>query len=107
MPVVDEICGRVEDVIFGSDGRKMVRFHSLFLDINGLIAAQIIQETILKIRIKLVVENNFSKNNENVILKRLHSQLGNRINVQFDYVNEIEKNKNGKFKAVINNIKNV
>lgn len=107
MPLVEEICGRVEDVIVGEDGRKMVRFHSLFLGIDGLIASQIIQESVLEITIKLVVENHFLKNNESIIKKRLESQLGDRLKVVFQYVTEIQKNKNGKFKAVINNINNV
>ena len=33
MPVIQEIMGRIEDEIVGKDGRKMVRFHSVF---NGL-----------------------------------------------------------------------
>lgn len=107
MPLVSEICGRVEDVIVGEDGRKMVRFHSLFLDINELMVAQIIQESLLKITIKLVVSDKFSKKNEIVIRERLESQLGKRIQTDFQYVKEIEKNSNGKFKAVINKMKDV
>ena len=33
MPVVQEVVGRIEDVIVGKDGRQMVRFHSVF---NGI-----------------------------------------------------------------------
>jgi phenylacetate-CoA ligase len=34
MPIVDEIVGRVEDTIIGIDGREMVRFHGIFIDIH-------------------------------------------------------------------------
>tara|TARA_R110001583_G_scaffold145875_1_gene297879 strand:- start:1244 stop:2617 length:1374 start_codon:yes stop_codon:yes gene_type:complete len=102
---IDEIEGRVEDVIIGKNGQQMVRFHGVFLNIKALIMAQVIQQTAELIIIKLVVENNFDINNEQLIKERIISQLG-AINIIFEYVSEIEKTKNGKFKAVISNLNN-
>lgn len=104
MPLISEITGRVEDVLIGEDGRKVVRFHSLFLNIDGLVSSQIIQEELLLFTINLVVENNFNKKNELVILNKLKSQLGNNVNAIFKYLKEIPKNKNGKIRAVINKL---
>ena len=39
---IDEISGRVEDYIIGIEGRKIVRFHSLFIDIKGLLMGQVV-----------------------------------------------------------------
>jgi phenylacetate-CoA ligase len=100
---IDEIEGRVEDVIGGLDGRKMVRFHSLFIDIPNLKAAQIIQNKIDLILINLVPDINFDKKNEKIIINRLKSQLGD-INVEIIYLDTIPKEKNGKFIAVISNV---
>jgi phenylacetate-CoA ligase len=102
---VEEIEGRVEDVIIGLNGQKMVRFHGIFVGINAIIMAQVIQNTIDNITIKLVVDESYSTYNESVIKERIVSQLG-RVNVNFKYVEEIKKTSAGKFKAVISNIGN-
>ncbi len=104
MPVIEEIEGRIEDAIVGADGRKMVRFHGLFIDIKGLKSAQVIQHTLNKIEIKLVVQTNFDRKNENVIKERLESQLG-KLTVIFTYVTDLPRTKNGKIKAVISYFK--
>jgi len=105
MPMFDEISGRVEDVVTSSDGKKMVRFHGIFIDIKGLISAQLIQETIDHIKLNLIVnKSKFEKESEGVIIERLKSQLGNEIIIQFNYVDDIPKNNNGKFRAVISKV---
>ncbi|MFN4299836.1 MAG: phenylacetate--CoA ligase family protein [Thermaurantimonas sp.] len=106
MPVIKEINGRVEDKIVGPDGRQMVRFHSLYVDISGLVAAQIIQEKINKFTINLVVDSTYKSSSEQVIIKRLKSQLG-EVDVDFYYMDEIPKNTNGKFQAVISRLKSL
>ncbi|WP_372795644.1 phenylacetate--CoA ligase family protein [Lutibacter sp.] len=102
---IDEIEGRIEDVIIGSKGQKMVRFHGIFVGIPSIIMAQVIQKTLNQIEIKLVVENSYETNFEKVMIDRIKSQLG-EVLINFSYVNEIEKTTNGKYKAVISNLKN-
>jgi phenylacetate-CoA ligase len=102
---IDEIEGRVEDVIIGNNGQQMVRFHGVFINIPYLVMSQVIQLSLEKIIVKLVVEKSFDTNNEKLIKQRITSQLGD-LNIIFDYVSEIERTKNGKFKAVISNLRN-
>lgn len=102
---IDEIEGRIEDVIIGSNGQKMVRFHGVFVGISSIIMAQVIQQRIDQIEIKLVVENSYNINSEKVMMGRIKSQLG-EVLINFRYVKEIEKTTNGKYKAVISNLKN-
>ena len=40
MPAVKSIEGRIEDVVTGPNGNSMVRFHGVFVDIDGLIVGQ-------------------------------------------------------------------
>lgn len=103
MPVISCIEGRTEDVIIGQNGQQMVRFHSIFNGIKGLVMAQVIQHTLTHIDIKLVTDKHYEKNDENKMVTRIHSQLGS-VQVTFDYVNEIEKTKNGKYKAVVSKL---
>ncbi|SNR36451.1 phenylacetate--CoA ligase family protein [Lutibacter flavus] len=102
---IDEIEGRVEDVIIGRNGQQMVRFHSVFINIPYLVMSQVIQLSLEEIIVKLVVEKSFDTNNEKLIKQRITSQLGG-LSIIFEYVLEIERTKNGKFKAVISNLRN-
>ena len=104
MPVVQEIIGRVEDVIRGRDGREMVRFHGIF---NGLVSvkkAQVIQENIDILKIKIVPDVKLNNVDEKLIRHRIESQLGD-INVEIEEVDEIPLNNNGKYQAVISKLK--
>lgn len=107
MPVIDEITGRIEDVIVGRDGRSMVRFHSLYIDIPGLKAAQLIQHDYESFTFKLLIDKgHFLKEyGEATIKNRLYSQIGN-VEVSFEYPEKIPVGSNGKIKAVISEIKN-
>ncbi len=102
---IDEIEGRTEDIIIGQSGQKMVRFHSIFIGISSIIMSQVIQHSLNKIEIKLVVDSSYSVDYESIITGRIKSQLG-EVKIGFCYVKEIEKTINGKFKTVISNIKN-
>lgn len=102
---IDEIEGRTEDIIIGKSGQKMVRFHSIFIGIPSIIISQVIQHSLNKIEIKLVVDNLYSVNYEKIMVARVKSQLG-EMKIHFCYVKDIENMNNGKFKAVISNLKN-
>ena len=105
MPVVNSINGRIEDVIIGPNGNVMVRFHSVFIDINGLIASQVIQKTVSHITLRLVVDHSYNNiNSEKVMMGRLKYQLGDSIEILFEYVSELPKTSSGKIKAVISKI---
>jgi len=103
MTVISEINGRIEDKILGADGRQIVRFHGLYINIPGLIAAQIVQEAIGVFSFNLVVDPTYNCKSEVIITNRLSSQLG-AVQVIFCYLKEIPKNANGKFQAVISKL---
>lgn len=104
MPVIDEIVGRVEDTVIGKDGREMVRFHGIFIDLPNLIEGQIIQHTLHLFEIKIVTNGRWTSHEEEIIRKRMISQLGD-IDLTILEVSEIARNQNGKFQAVISRIK--
>ncbi len=104
MPVIDEIVGRTEDIVIGQDGREMVRFHGIFIDLPNLIEGQIIQHTVATFEIKVVTNGQWTKEEEYTIKKRMTSQLGT-IKVEVNEVESIPRNPNGKFQAVISKVK--
>lgn len=104
MPIIDEIIGRVEDTVIGQDGREMVRFHGIFINISKIIEGQIIQYTLGQYEIKLVTSNQLNSEEIDLIRKRMESQLG-KIELKISIVESIPRNNNGKFKAVISHVK--
>ncbi|WP_139958070.1 phenylacetate--CoA ligase family protein [Flavicella sediminum] len=104
MPIVKEISGRTEDTITTLDGRKMVRFHSIFTDIEHLKQGQIIQNSLSEFELNCVVHPSFSKESENEMRTRLKKQIGEQVQIKFNYLDTIPLMANGKFRAVISKI---
>lgn len=104
MPIVDEITGRIEDVVYGKDGREMVRFHSVFNGLSTVKMSQVIQTSLEAITIKIVPDVSLDANEKLQIISRVQSQLGN-IDVIIEEVDDLPRTKNGKIKAVISSIK--
>ncbi len=104
MPIIDEIVGRVEDTVIGPDGREMVRFHGIFINLPSVVEGQIIQHTLNQFEVKLVVSQPITELELATIKSRMDSQLG-LINLEVNVVPFIERNANGKFKAVISHVK--
>ena len=103
MTVIEEIAGRIEDTITGGDGRKMVRFHGVFVELPNVIEGQIIQHSFDDIEIKVVCVNRLNQTERSTITSRMISQLG-PINVRINEVDNIPRNQNGKFRAVISHL---
>ncbi|MEQ1585537.1 MAG: hypothetical protein ABL895_06650 [Cyclobacteriaceae bacterium] len=104
MPIISEIMGRVEDTVIGKDGREMVRFHGIFVDIPNLVEGQITQWDETNLEIKVVTNGRWTEDESRIIKKRMVSQLG-EVNVTIHEVDSIQRNKNGKFQAVISHVK--
>ena len=82
----------------------MVRFHSVFIGINKILEAQIIQHDTTIFEIKVVVDSSLTLKEKQIILNRMTSQLGSIV-LDINEVTSIARNPNGKFKAVISKIK--
>lgn len=105
MPVISRIEGRVEDKVIGPDGRVMVRFHGVFIDHQGLIASQVVQEKTDLIILRLVTDSSYSKQiSEPIMVQRIQSQLGYDFKVGFEYLEELPRTSSGKIKAVVSKL---
>ncbi|MBE0655253.1 MAG: phenylacetate--CoA ligase family protein, partial [Bacteroidales bacterium] len=74
---IDEIEGRIEDIVVTRDGKSMVRFHGLYLNIAGLKQSQLIQHDYQHFTINLLVDiKSYNKlEAEEILKKRLESQV--------------------------------
>lgn len=102
--VIDYIQGRIGDYVITPEGRTVARLGHLFKDAKYVRNAQIEQNNIHQIVIRIERQKGYSNDIEKTILKEAKSRLGNTIEIYFEYVNEIEKEKNGKFRFIIQNM---
>jgi phenylacetate-CoA ligase len=101
MPILKEVVGRIEDVVIGPDGRQMVRFHGIFADQPNVQEGQIIQETLNRIRVRVVSTGTFGAKDVQDITNRIRQRLGPSILVIVEPVESISRTTAGKFQAVI------
>lgn len=101
MPVIKEVIGRIEDVIIGPDGRQMVRFHGIFADQPHVREGQIIQESLARIRVKIVPTSGYRSSDAESIAERMRQRLGAGVEIVVELVDSIPRTKAGKFQAVV------
>lgn len=106
MPILKEITGRIEDVVTGEDGRQMVRFHGIFVDQPHVVEGQIVQESLSRIRVKVVPTEAFAEADVKDIVGRVRKRLGPSTEVIVETVDRIARTPAGKFQAVVSLIGN-
>ena len=94
------INGRNEDYIITPEGNKILRFDYLFKDTTNIIEAQVIQKQLGEIIIRIVKGPAYSETEEKILIKETYSKISPKLKVKFEYVNEIEREQTGKFRAV-------
>lgn len=101
-PVVEEIIGRVEDTVIGKDGREMVRFHGIFINLPNVVKGQVVQDDYDRFTVNVLTQG-LSGEEKKDIRERMLSQLG-EIELSINEVSEIPTGPNGKFKSVISKV---
>jgi phenylacetate-CoA ligase len=100
LPVLASVDGRRDDVLFTADGRRIGRLDPVFKTDLPICEAQIIQESLDRIRVRYVPARAFTAAAADSLITRLRSHMGN-VQVVLEPVNEIPRTANGKFRAVI------
>ena len=103
LPVLQEVVGRLEDVVTGPDGRQMVRFHGIFIGLANVIEGQVIQETLHRFTVRLVTTDAFGDPDRELIRRRFAERLG-EVEVTLEQVPLIPRTERGKFRAVISRV---
>jgi phenylacetate-CoA ligase len=94
--------GRLEDVVVGPDGRELVRFHGIFIDLPHVLEGQVVQEALDRFTVKVVTQPSFGSDQEAVIRRRFSERLGS-VGVSIQRVSEIPRTERGKYRAVVRN----
>lgn len=97
---LDSIEGRNDDVIIASSGFRVGRLDPVFKGISGLSETQIVQKSHTSLEVNLVASSGSNIETENQIRQALQDRLGAEMQIKFEYLDQIPREKNGKFKAV-------
>jgi phenylacetate-CoA ligase len=103
MSAYREIIGRLEDTVVGVDRREMVRFHGIFVGLPHVREGQIVQKTLTDFLIRLAVDQQFGDSEKEEIYRRFQTRLG-QVNLEFEFVDQVERTLGGKFRAVISHV---
>ena len=103
-PLLAEVCGRIEDVVVAPDGRQLVRFHGLFIEQPHVVQAQVIQDALDHLTIRVVGTDAFGPDDELDIQARVRARLGPAVRCTVERVSAIPTTATGKYRAVISKL---
>ncbi|HEX7952346.1 MAG TPA: phenylacetate--CoA ligase family protein [Burkholderiales bacterium] len=100
-PLIDEIVGRADDSIKLPDGRSIGRLDHVFKGVEGILEAQIRQDSADQIRILVVPSPSFGDLTRETLLRNARNRLGESIDLEVEPVDSIPRTGNGKVKGVV------
>lgn len=103
LPCLGAVEGRVDDVLVARDGRRIGRLDPVFKANMPIREAQIIQETLDRVRVLYVPTPEFTSDTGNMIAERIRDRMGD-IQVILEPLAQIPLTANGKFRAVISHV---
>ena len=104
--LLKKIIGRSTDILFTPEGNNVHGWFFLYMFWDyghGIKEYQVTQETLDTITIKIVPEKNFDEKQLDVI-RELIKKRSPGWNIEFRYVDKIERSSAGKYKFIINNL---
>ena len=103
-PAVEKIDGRIESYIITPDGRQLGRLDFLFKDSAKIEEAQLVQDNINSVTVKIVRSPGYDSTDERSLDNEMHRYLGDKINIKFEYLSAIPRETNGKFRQIVSHI---
>jgi phenylacetate-CoA ligase len=100
LPVVRAIEGRVDDLLYTADGRRIGRLDPVFKSGLPVREAQIVQETLDQLRIRFVPAPNYTSEAGRSMIERLQARVG-KMQIVLEQVEKVPRTSNGKFRAVV------
>jgi phenylacetate-CoA ligase len=101
--IVEKIIGRNEDIILTPNRTQVGRLDFVFKQLEGIKEAQIYQDEIDHLQIRIVPEDHYDKKIEKKICSNLDSRLSG-MKYDFQYLTKIPRENNGKYRYVISDV---
>lgn len=102
--LIDRIDGRNEDYILTPDGRFVGRLDHLFKDTVGVREAQLEQHKLEEVTLRIVKSPEFTKQDEETIMRQARLRMGSTIRITVDYVESIPRTGSGKFPFIVSHL---
>lgn len=102
LPRLSSVDGRLDDILYTADGRRIGRLDPIFKANLPIREAQIIQEKLDLVRVNYVPAPNFTPAAGQSIVDGLRARMGN-VRVVLNAVDQVPRGTNGKFRAVVCN----
>jgi len=102
--IVEQIVGRVEDIVVTPDGRHVGRLDHLFKDMLNVKEAQIFQEDVNSLEIRIVKRPEFGERDMRLLMQEAGLRLGNKIKIHVRFVDRIKREPSGKLRFVISKV---
>ena len=96
--------GRVDDAIRTPDGRHVVMLDWIFSGLFGLVEAQVVQEHLDEVVIRIVAGPEFGHRDEHALMLRARERLGQQVIIRIERVAEIPRTRNGKFRQIVSRL---
>ena len=104
LPVVERIDGRIESYILTPDGRQLGRLDFLFKHSENIQEAQLIQNTQDRVTVRIVKNASYNEIDQAKLLTDMRKYLGDQIEIDVEYVPEIPREPNGKFRQIVSHV---
>jgi phenylacetate-CoA ligase len=93
--------GRKDDYVVTPEGARIMRFDYIFKDSVNVKEAQLVQHRLGELNVRLVRRPGFTQADETMLRKEFARWVSPALALNFEYVDEIERERNGKFRAVL------
>ncbi|MFC1601058.1 phenylacetate--CoA ligase family protein [Candidatus Sumerlaeota bacterium] len=98
------IDGRLESLVMTPDGRRLGRLDHVLSRTDRIRAGQFVQSKLGLLTVRIVRDTGYGRADERAILRDLRLFVGEEIEIEFEYVEEIAREANGKLRQVISHI---
>lgn len=108
LPVVKRINGRHQDIIITPDGKVITTLFIVFNEVPGIVIGQIIQESIDKLIVKIVKNDDFTEDSRFLLTKNIKKFVGENMKIEIEILKyeDMKSAQKGKFRTIISNLSN-
>lgn len=105
-PLVDWIDGRTSDFVYSREtGRiNLGNLSNCTKDVDGILSFQVVQDVEDEITVRVVGDGRFDTNQAERFLEALRQRTGQGMRIRLEHVDEIPRERSGKFRFVKNSI---
>lgn len=100
MAIIEGVEGRYEDMCYTPDGRRVLRFDTVFKGVSAIGEAQVVQCALHEFEIRVVPKAGYSSADEARLIANMRLHVGD-LTIRVVRVDAIARSSSGKFRAVL------